>query len=474
MELKLRNKLAFCFGAFGKDIVYMLVNSFILYYYNVVLGISGTFVGAVLMGARVFDAINDPFMGIIVAKTKTRFGRFRPWILSGTVVNAFVLFALFAVPGGMGDNPMRIWLAVFYILWGVSYTLMDIPFWSMIPAITKPGKEREQLSSLARSSSGIGDALPTVLTMVIVPVLSGTTAIAGYRLGFKYWALIIAVVFVISEIVFCLNVPEKKPEDMQSVGIGHMFKSLIKNDQAMTVIGAIILVYLALDIVGNLILYFFQYDVGNTNVYSIFTAVVFVAQVIFMLLIPVLRKKIRKLQIFSVGILVQIIGFVILLLFSFTNLHQTTSWAILCLPGMLVYAGYGVLNVMLTVFLSDSVDYGELKNGTREEAVIFSMQTFTVKLASGIAVFFSGLVVDMLHLNSEASASEIAATSPQTLSNLRLVMTIPPVIILIVAFIIFKRFYKLNDQKMAEISSQIHGEAAEISGEDTAEGGKED
>ena len=472
MELKLRNKLAFCFGAFGKDIVYMLVNSFILYYYNVVLGVSGTFVGAVLMGARVFDAINDPFMGIIVAKTKTRFGRFRPWILSGTVVNAFVLFALFAVPGGMADNPMRIWLAVFYILWGVSYTLMDIPFWSMIPAITKPGKEREQLSSLARSSSGIGDALPTVLTMVIVPVLSGTTAIAGYRLGFKYWALIIAVVFVISEIVFCLNVPEKKPEDMKTVGIGHMFKSLFKNDQAMTVIGAIILVYLALDIVGNLILYFFQYDVGNTNVYSIFTAVAFLAQVIFMLLIPALRRKIPKLRLFAVGILVQIIGFLILLGFSFTGLYQATSWAILCLPGMMVYAGYGVLNVMLTVFLSDSVDYGQLKNGTREEAVIFSMQTFTVKLASGIAVFFSGLVVDMLHLSSEASASDIAATSADTRSKLRLVMTVPPIIILIAAFIIFKRFYKLNDERMKEISEQIHGDAAEIA-DDTAEGGED-
>ncbi|MBR0107468.1 MAG: MFS transporter, partial [Lachnospiraceae bacterium] len=347
-----------------------------------------------------------------------------------------------------------------------------IPFWSMIPAITKPGKEREQLSSLARSSSGIGDALPTVLTMVIVPVLSGTTAIAGYRLGFKYWALIIAVVFVISEIVFCLNVPEKKPEDMKTVGIGHMFKSLFKNDQAMTVIGAIILVYLALDIVGNLILYFFQYDVGNTNVYSIFTAVAFLAQVIFMLLIPALRRKIPKLRLFAVGILVQIIGFLILLGFSFTGLYQATSWAILCLPGMMVYAGYGVLNVMLTVFLSDSVDYGQLKNGTREEAVIFSMQTFTVKLASGIAVFFSGLVVDMLHLSSEASASDIAATSADTLSKLRLVMTVPPIIILIAAFIIFKRFYKLNDERMKEISEQIHGDAAEIA-DDTAEGGED-
>jgi melibiose permease len=166
-----------------------------------------------------------------------------------------------------------------------------------------------------------------------------------------------------------------------------------------------------------------------------------------MLLIPALRRKIPKLRLFAVGILVQIIGFLILLGFSFTGLYQATSWAILCLPGMMVYAGYGVLNVMLTVFHSDSVDYGQLKNGTLEEAVTFSMQTFTVKLASGIAVFFSCLVVDMLHLSSEASASDIAATSADTLSKLRLVMTVPPIIILIAAFIIFKRFYKVDNFK---------------------------
>lgn len=449
MKLTVRNKLAFCFGAFGKDIVYMLVNSYLLYYYNVVLGMSATFIGVVLMAARIFDAANDPFMGILVAKTKTRWGRFRPWIFSGTVVNALVTYGLFAVPKGMGDSPMRVWMAVFYVAWGVSYTLMDIPFWSMIPAITNPGKDREQLSSFARSASGIGDAVPTVLTMVIVPVLSGTTALTGYWLGFKYWALIIAVVFVISEVVFVLNVPEKKPTDMKSVGIGHMFGSLFRNDQAMTVVVAVILVYLALDIVGNLILYFFQFDLGNTDVYSVFTAGCFLAQVIFMMLIPLFRKKIEKLKLFNIGVLVQILGFAILLVFAFSGIYKG-AWYILMLPGIMVYAGYGVLNVMLTVFLSDSVDYGEYKNGTREESVIFSMQTFTVKLASGVAAFLSGIAIDMIKLDTEA-----AGQSAATLDGLRVWMTIPSAVLLVIAFIVFKKFYKLNDEKMAEVQKKI-------------------
>ncbi|MGO5335907.1 glycoside-pentoside-hexuronide (GPH):cation symporter [Bilifractor sp. LCP19S3_H10] len=455
MKLTIRNKAAFCFGAFGKDIVYMLVNSYLLYYYNVVLGISSAFIGAVLMGARIFDALNDPIMGIVVAKTRTRWGRFRPWILSGTVLNALTVYALFAVPDSMKPGSMKIWLTLIYLAWGVTYTLMDIPFWSMIPAITEPGKDREQLSSLARSSSGIGDAIPTVLTMIVVPVLSGTTALAGYRIGFRYWALIIAVVFLVSEIVFVKNVPEKKPEEMKSASIGEMFGSLFRNDQALCVVAAVILVYLALDIVGNLILYFFQFDLGNTDVYSIFTAGCFLAQVIFMMLVPVFRRNMEKLKLFSVTIVLQIAGFLILLAFAFSGIYKG-SWIVLLVPGILVYASYGVLNVMLTIFLSDAVDYGEAKNGKREESVIFSMQTFTVKLASGIAAFISGLAIEWIGLDTEAAAQNAA-----TLGGLRLWMTVPSALLLVVAFLLFRGFYRLSDKKMAEVMSTLRKQKQE-------------
>ncbi|MEE8886191.1 MAG: glycoside-pentoside-hexuronide (GPH):cation symporter [Eubacteriales bacterium] len=454
MKLTARNKIAFCLGAFGKDIVYMLVNSYVLYYYNTVLGMSATFIGIVLMAARIFDALNDPFMGIVVAKTKTRHGRYRPWILTGTILNAVVIYALFAVPDNMADSSMRVWLAVFYIAWGVTYTLMDIPFWSMIPAITEPGAEREQLSSLARSASGIGDALPTVLTMIVVPVLAGTGSLTThfelYKPGFRSWALIIAVVFVVTEVIFYFNVPEKKPEDMTSVGIGQMFKSLFRNDQAMVIVLSVILVYMALDITGNLILYFFQFDMGNTDLYSVFAAVCFLAQVIFMLLVPALRKKIEKLKLFAAGIFVQIIGYVILLILSNTSLYKN-FWEILLVPGILIYAGFGILNVMLTVFLSDTVDYGQAKYGTREESVIFSMQTFTVKLASGVAAFLCGCAIDWIGLDVE---SEVVQSS-STLFGLHLWITVPPVILLIIALLVFRKKYMLNDGQMERIQNKI-------------------
>lgn len=106
MELTTKQKAAFGIGAVGKDMVYALSASYVMYYYQDVLGLPATFVGLILMIARVFDAFNDPFMGVLVAKTRTRWGRFRPWILSGTVLNAVVLYALFAAPVLEGADMM--------------------------------------------------------------------------------------------------------------------------------------------------------------------------------------------------------------------------------------------------------------------------------------------------------------------------------------------------------------------------------
>ena len=453
MKLKTSQKAAFGFGAFGKDLVYMLIAGYLLYYYNAVLGMDSAFIGTVLMVARVFDAINDPAMGIVVAKTKTKWGRFRPWILCGTILNAVTIYALYATPDGLGMMGQKIWLVVFYFAWGITYTLMDIPFWSIIPAVTDPGSDREGLTSLARTCAGVGDAIPTVLTMVIVPIMSASDVIADYKIGFKWWAVIIAVIFVVSEIVCVAAVKEKPIEKEEKVmHISDMFKTLIKNDQAMTVVVSILLVYAALNICSNLVLYFFQFDVGNAGAYSVFAGVAFAAQVLIMMIIPMLRKKFSKNGLFLFGFIIQIVGFVVIIIMSLTHMYTPATWFVLCIPGIMIYAGYGILNVIMTVFLSDSVDYGEYRDGSREESIIFSMQTFTVKLASGLAVFLAGLVLEWIHLDVNA-----AAQTEATLKGLLMWMTLPSVALLVVGIFVYRKYYILDDNKMKEIIEKIRG-----------------
>src|SRR5574344_553272 len=128
MNLSLKEKAAFGLGAVGKDMVYMLTASYVQYYFYDLLGVNALFIGVLLLVARVFDAVNDPIMGVLVAKTKSRFGRFRPWLFSGTVLNALVLYAMFAVPAGTKGVGLMVYASTTYILWGVTYTMMDIPY----------------------------------------------------------------------------------------------------------------------------------------------------------------------------------------------------------------------------------------------------------------------------------------------------------------------------------------------------------
>ncbi|MBQ7455124.1 MAG: MFS transporter [Clostridia bacterium] len=467
MQLTRKQKAAYGIGAVGKDMVYMLSASYVMFYYQDTLHLNATFVGLILMIARVFDALNDPFMGVLVAKTKTRWGRFRPWLFSGTVLNAFVLYALFAVPQSMVDAqaaavaaggshvPLMVFFSAVYILWGMTYTMMDIPYWSMIPAVTDTPKDRENLSVVGRTCAGVGSAIITVLAIKLVKMLGHDNDIVGFR----YVALGVAVIFVVAEIVCCLFVKERRAGEMKTVSVKEMFKALFGNDQALVVVLTIVLINMALYLTSNFIIYFFKYDFGGQDwqdSITLFNAVGGAFQIFgMMLLYPLLRKrKLPNEKIFLIAFAMAVAGYAIILAVCLLNF--THNLIALCVPGALVFAANGMLSVLTTVFLSGSVDYGEIKTGRREESVIFSMQTFVVKAAAGVASFLTGIGLDLIGLEGNTDAeAEIAVQSMQTLTGLRLLMTVLPILGLVAAVIFFKKRFRLTDKYALEISEQL-------------------
>ncbi len=454
MKFGKKEMSAFGFGAIGKDMVYALSASFVMYYYQDILGISAAFVGTILMIARVFDAVNDPFMGVVVAKTNTKWGRFRPWVLLGTVLNAIVLVYMFNVPELAGSS-LKTYFSIIYILWGVTYTMMDIPYWSMIPAVTDNAKDRENMSVIGRTCAGVGNALITIGTVMAVAMLGK----GNERAGFGKFAIIVAMIFVIAEAVLFFCIKERKSEEkMETVSIPEMFRSLFNNDQAMVTVITIVLINTALYITSNLIIYFFKYDIGGagwSGTYTLFSSVGGASQILGMMIVyPLLRKKFGNTQIFRLCLISAIAGYALLL--AVCLLGFAHNIAIILIPGILVFLSNGILTVLTTVFLSASVDYGELKTGHREESVIFSMQTFVVKLASGVAVFLTGIGISMIGLVGNADTEgEIVAQSASTLMGLRLLMTLIPIAGLIAAFFVFKNKFILSDEKSEEIAAEL-------------------
>ena len=460
MNLTLKQKLTYGLGAVGKDMVYALSANYVMVYYQDTLHLSATFVGLILMIARVFDALNDPFMGILVAKTKTRWGRFRPWLFSGTVLNAVVLYALFAAPAGGGETTLMVYFSIVYILWGVTYTMMDIPYWSMIPAVTSEPRDRENLSVIGRTCAGVGAAIISMFTMMAVGMLGGGNDV----IGFRNVALGVAVIFVITELICCLFMKERDTTQMKTTGVKEMFRALFGNDQALVVVATIVLINMALYLTSNFVIYFFKYDFGGDGwrgSYTLFSSVGGAFQILgMMLLYPLLRKnRMPNEKIFAVAIAMAVCGYVALLVLCLTGF--THNLPVLAAVGAVVFAANGVLSVLTTVFLSGSVDYGEMKTGRRDESVIFSMQTFVVKAASGVAVFLTGIGLDLIGLVGNTDDEAVAAVqSASTLTGLRLLMTVLPMLGLLIAIIFFKKRFRLTDAYSQEIHDKLHGKQA--------------
>ena len=606
MKLGFKEKFAYGIGAVGKDMVYMLSASYILYYYQDIMGVSAWVMGIILLIARVFDAFNDPLMGVLVAKTKTKWGKFRPWLFIGTLTNAIVLFFMFAAPPSLNGKGLIAYAAVFYILWGITYTMMDIPYWSMVPAFTESGKERENMSALGRSCAGVGSAIVTIVTVLAVAAIgnfalgkSNDNVVKAYlsqayederieayvaeldeagnttgnvfkilcgvninvtasskeqsqetafnnsnckytltltdkngneagnydqdsssidvvtngsdmramaviyltseeydklsgdlnldlsinstkevdRLGFKYFSLIVAVVFFVFILITCLFIKEKSTVDVQTASIGDMFKALVQNDQAMAIVITIVLVNSSVYITSNLLIYFFKYDIGGASWqgnYTLFNTFGGGIQILAMMIFfPVMRKFMNTLKMFYVSVISAIFGYAVLLIMA---LSGASSVYLFFIPGFFIFGAVGLLNVLVTVFLANTVDYGEIKNNRRDESVIFSMQTFVVKLASGIAALAAAISLSVFNISDtdstfeavegsllrglkvyleNISESSAVAVSGNSLMGLRFVMTVFPMIVLVIALFIFKARYILTDEKLEEISRQI-------------------
>ena len=431
MGLNKKEMASYGIGAVGKDMVYMFCASYILYYYQDILGVSAIAMGIILLAARVFDAFNDPIMGVVVAKTRTRWGKFRPWLFIGTLLNAVVLFLMFSAPPTLDGGGLVAYAAVTYVLWGVTYTMMDIPYWSMIPAFTEGGKERENMSTMARSCAGVGSA------------------------GFKWFALIISILFFAAIFITCFNIREKSTVDVETVSVKQMFKALFQNDQAVTVVITIVLINTSVYITSNLVIYFFKYDFGGAdwyNGYTLFNTFGGAIQILsMMVLFPLLRKFLNTIKIFYVSFVMAIAGYIVLFILIFTSM---SSVFILFIPAFFIFAANGMLLVLTTIFLANTVDYGEFKNKRRDESVIFSMQTFVVKVASGIAALVVSICLSVCRLSSNTDAVTDAVAGGSVV-GLRMTMTVIPIIGLLIAVFYFHRKYILTEQKMEEITERI-------------------
>lgn len=444
----LRNRFGFGLGTVGRDAAYTLVNLYLLFYLSDVLRVSTpAFAGVtiVLVVARLFDAVNDPFMGVIVDNTRSRFGKFKPWILGGLLLSTALTIVMFT-PMQLGDAAFIAVFAVVYLAWEISYTANDIGYWSMLPALSQDQKEREKIGSVARICSAIG-AFTMVIAIVPVSTAIGE-AIGDMRWSYFWVACGAAALMLVFQLIMLVLVRE----DRQIVAVEEhtRFRDLVhvifRNDQLMAVTISLALFMTAFTTTINFGIYYFRYVYGDENMYAVFALVLGVSQITALALYPVISRLGSRRRIFTIAISVVAVGYVVFFL------APPGGLVVIVVAGVAIFAAQAVLQLLMLMFITDTVEYGQHKFGRRNDSVTLSLQPFIYKLGSALA---SGIVGWTVIASGMKDAGDAAGMTDSGVLLVKTMMLLAPVAMIVVSYLLWLRFYRLDEGRYAQIVEEL-------------------
>lgn len=231
MAISFREKLSYGIAGMGADLSYGMTNNFFSNYLTDNLKIKPGYLSGMFLLARIWDGINDPMMGTLVDNTRTKWGRFRPWILLGGILNALVLIMMFTNPGfKVGSVGAYIYITIAYVFWGMTYTIFDIPYWSFVPALATDPKERNTIASIPRFFCGLGQAIVSLFTISMVTTLGK----GNEALGFRNWSMVLSCVYIAAIIVTVTGTKERNvPAKKESFTLKKAFHTIKNNDQLL-------------------------------------------------------------------------------------------------------------------------------------------------------------------------------------------------------------------------------------------------
>lgn len=505
-----RTKWIYSTVAVARDAAYTLVSLFLITFIQysgvltkgvdaasqnaVFLAMYGV-ISALVIGYRIFDALNDPFMGVIIEKTHFKTGKYKPWILIGGVTNSIVVLALFLgpdlIPGLYGWGYVA-WFGVFYLLWGITFTMNDIAYWGMLPSLTSEEKQRNAITTIMSIFCSVGQFAVAGLA----PVLSG---ILGYGV-YKWISIVVSLCFIITQIILFLFLKEHKRDleeekKHEPAKFKDMF-SVVKNNSQVRVMFIILFAYyLGSSILNGLGLNYFYFAVNFSiggNVMTIFTVVYGLGYILSQFLFPLLSKRFTRDQLIVASFIALVIGYAAFFIYGLpigngnylspspiVN-NSLNIWYLipLCLIGLVIFFAQGLFYLILVIMMTNTIEYNEWKFNERKEAVIFSLRPLTTKFASaieqGVLYLFlaiaslSGVITQISNLQNQNILGEItieevnnqsdalvSSVEPWQVLVFKLGVAILPLILFIVAFILIKKFYIIDEELYNKMTREI-------------------
>lgn len=448
MDDRWRNRLSFGLGTLGRDMVGALISMYLMFYLTEILNLSGREIAAVttiLVAMRIFDALNDPVMGVIVDNTKTRWGKFKPWIAGGALLWGLTAIGMFVDTGATGAR-FALVFAIVYLAYEVAYTINDIAYYAMLPSLSQDQKEREKIGTFARIFANIG------LFTVVVGVLPVTKALGetlgNQQQGWLAFAAICVAVMLVFQSITLIFTRQKVVVESEHTSLRELFGIIIKNDQLLWVVVGMLIFMAGYMTVTSLGIYYFKYIYGDENQYPTFALVLGISQLTGLASYPLVSRYLSRSSIQSLASAMCITGLVIFALAG-------SNWPMITIGGILLFVGQAFIQMLLLMYVTDCVEYGHWKLGRRNESITVSLQPLVYKGSAALGSAFVGLAVIWSGI---ADLSDSVQLSAEGIIIFKVVMMGIPIVLMGISWFLLHRNYRITEgffqQILAEISER--------------------
>ena len=443
------NKYTFGLGTIGRDMVYTMVSMYLIYYLTDILSLPTSslwWITGIMLCCRIFDALNDPIMGVIVDNTHGRHGKFKPWIALGACLSGIVTVLLFTDMGLTGAGYVVLF-AILYLFWGITYTINDISYWSMLPSLSLDQKEREKIGAFARICADIG------LFFVVAGIVPITTALGetlgSLQRGYLAFAAIVVIVMWLGQCITIFGVKETVvavDAAAEHTTLKNMVEVIYKNDQLLYTAISMALFMIGYTTTTSFGIYYFKYAYGNEEMYSIFALILGVSQIVALIVFPLFSKRLERNKLYFGATCLVVIGYII---FFFA---PTNTMIFIGTAGVLIFIGEAFIQLLMLMFLADTVEYGYWKFGKRNDSVTFSLQPFINKMGGAVA---SGVVGAIVIISGIKDATSAADVSTGGLTIMKAAMFIFPLICIVIGYLLYRSKYKIDSELYNQIIQEL-------------------
>jgi sugar (glycoside-pentoside-hexuronide) transporter len=443
-NIKAREKWFYGMGSLGKDLIQGMFMTYLMVFYTDVFGIGAAAAGILLMVARIWDALLNPIIGITIDRTRTKWGKSRPYVL--LMPFPFLVFAVltFTVPD-LGVTAKLVYAYVTYILAGTFFTFYDVALWSMLPSLTTNLKDRSTMIALARIFTMVGILTVSTMALPMINSLGGENIGRGYTL----LVLILAVISIIFSSLAFFNTKEKVTETAKPPKFKEQIRVLANNKPLLIVICGVIINSFNMGINNAVGIYHLTYYLKAAALIPVYMLLTAVASMIGMALAGTFVKKLgnRKTTIYTLALSV----IPTVLMFFIPTQNITLMFILMALSSLIG----GIPAVSTTGMIAETVDYTELKTGIRADGLIFSFNSFSIQFGMALAAGAAGVI-----LQFAGYVPNDMNQGPTALLWMNLLRTIIPAIVCALSLIVI-RLYPINKKDHEEITMNLKARQVE-------------